>query len=215
MELRREWPAEGSLSPSALVCCAGFVLPSPIPLGDPPILKVVVDSAGPPSRMLWTFASVERRTSQPHPHIVKKLSVSCVRWTARDRARAWFCARDLCWTMKLSGVFTDVRACIVPGTGTVSARSFTKSEYTQSQGDPKGTLFDAKLDHRRYSPDHPSGVLTPLLVPPSRSPARFVHARDIATSVAHGLTHATRQPASQRTASSKRVDGPRRSSPAL
>ena len=80
--------------------------------------------------------------------------MDCTRPSARVVLRARFVLDH-----ELSGVFTDVRACI-PGTGTT--RSFTKSEYTESQGDPKGTLFDAKLDHWRYSPDHPSGVLTPL-----------------------------------------------------
>ena len=63
--------------------------------------------------------------------------MACTRPGARVVLRARF-VLDLCWTMKLLGVFTDVRACI-PGTGT--ARSFTKSEYTQSQGDPKGEPY--------------------------------------------------------------------------
>ena len=79
-----------------------------------------------------TFAFVERRTSQRDPHIVWKLSTSRVRWTARELAPASSCARDLCWTMQSSVSFTDVRT-LIPGTGT--ARSYTKSEYTQSLGD--------------------------------------------------------------------------------
>ena len=96
-------------------------------------------------RMLWTFAYFERCTSQWHPHIVWKLLMSCVRWTARNRACVWFYARDFCWTMQLLVLFTDVW---VPKSGTRTARSYTKSEYTQSLIDMSRTLFDGKITHR-------------------------------------------------------------------
>ena len=105
-------------------------------------------------RITPTFAFVERRTSQRYPHIVWKLSASRVRWIARELASASSCARDLCWTMQSSVSFTDVRT-LIPGTGT--ARSYTKSDYTQSLGDLKGTLFDTNIACRRYITPGPGG----------------------------------------------------------
>ena len=73
---------------------------------------------------------------------------------------ASFSARDLNWTADVSPAFTDVCADI-PGTGT--ARSSTQSEYIQSLGDLKGTLFDVNIDRRRYSSDCLRRVLTDAL----------------------------------------------------
>ena len=112
-------------------------------------------------RMFWTFASVERSTSQRYPHIVWKLSTSRVRWTARERACASNCARDLRWTIAASVAFTDVRTLILD-TGT--ARSYTKSEYAQSLGDPKGTLFDTNIECRRHTGTGSGGVVTSLFL---------------------------------------------------
>ena len=59
----------------------------------------------------------------------------------------------------MSVAFTDVG---VPKSGTGTARSYTKSEYAQSLGDPKGTLFDTNIECRRHTGVGSGGVVTSL-----------------------------------------------------
>ena len=66
-------------------------------------------NAGPLRRMLYSFASFEQCTSQRHPHIVRKLLMSCFRWTACACVCVSSCARDLSWQQSFAGVHRHQR----------------------------------------------------------------------------------------------------------